>query len=119
LSPASDSSTTATKVEIRELDSGRVVGRGSSPHPPTQPPRSEQEPAAWWAAFVAAWRQAGEPAVAGISVAGQQHRMPRMATRQPARRHRRRVVNVLLIPCGAMAVPCMTFAKGLVRICGV
>ena len=56
-----DSSTTATKVEVRELDSGRVVGRGSAPHPPTQPPRSEQDPAAWWAAFESAWRQAGEP----------------------------------------------------------
>lgn len=70
-----DLSTTATKVELRELDAGRVVGRGSSPHPPTQPPRSEQDPAAWWAAFDAAWRAAGDPHVAAISVAGQQHGM--------------------------------------------
>jgi xylulokinase len=70
-----DSSTSATKVEVRELDSGRVIGRGSSPHPPTQPPRSEQEPAAWWAAFESAWEQAGAPHVDAISVAGQQHGM--------------------------------------------
>lgn len=70
-----DSSTTATKVEVRDLDSGKVVGRGSSPHPPTRPPRSEQDPAAWWAAFEAAWAEAGAPDVAAISVAGQQHGM--------------------------------------------
>src|SRR6185436_2232985 len=70
-----DSSTTATKVEVRDIDTGQVVGRGSSPHPPTRPPRSEQPPDAWWAAFEAAWREAGAPAVAAISVAGQQHGM--------------------------------------------
>lgn len=70
-----DSSTTATKVEVRELQSGRVVGRGSAPHPRTHPPRSEQDPAAWWAAFESAWQQAGAPDVAAISVAGQQHGM--------------------------------------------
>jgi xylulokinase len=70
-----DSSTTATKVEVRDLDSGQVVGRGAAPHPPTQPPRSEQDPAAWWTAFEAAWSQAGAPEVAAISVAGQQHGM--------------------------------------------
>jgi xylulokinase len=70
-----DSSTTATKVEVRDLDTGRVVVGGSSPHPPTQPPRSEQQPEAWWAAFEAAWGQAGDPDVAAISVAGQQHGM--------------------------------------------
>jgi xylulokinase len=70
-----DSSTTATKVEVRDLDSGRVIGRGSSPHPPTQPPRSEQAPAVWWSAFESAWRQVGAPPVAAISVAGQQHGM--------------------------------------------
>jgi len=70
-----DSSTSATKVEVRDLDTGEVVGRGSAPHPPTQPPRSEQDPAAWWAAFESAWSQAGAPDVAAISVAGQQHGM--------------------------------------------
>jgi xylulokinase len=70
-----DSSTTATKVEVRDLDTGHVVGDGSSPHPPTQPPRSEQQPDAWWAAFEAAWGQAGDPDVTAVSVAGQQHGM--------------------------------------------
>ena len=70
-----DSSTSATKVEVRDLDTGDVVGRGGAPHPPTQPPRSEQDPAAWWAAFESAWSQAGAPDVAAISVAGQQHGM--------------------------------------------
>jgi xylulokinase len=70
-----DSSTSATKVEVRDLDSGRVVGRGSAPHPSTQPPRSEQDPSAWWAAFESAWQQVGSPEVAAISVGGQQHGM--------------------------------------------
>jgi xylulokinase len=70
-----DSSTSATKVEVRDVDSGEVVGRGSAQHPPTRPPRSEQEPASWWAAFESAWQQAGAPAVTAISVAGQQHGM--------------------------------------------
>jgi xylulokinase len=70
-----DSSTSATKVEVRDLDTGAVVGRGAASHPPTQPPRSEQDPAAWWAAFESAWGQAGVPDVAAISVAGQQHGM--------------------------------------------
>ncbi len=78
-----DSSTQSTKVEMRALESGRVVGSGSSPHPATTPPRSEQDPGAWWAAFQraydAALAMAGEQSddveVVGISVAGQQHGM--------------------------------------------
>jgi xylulokinase len=77
-----DSSTSATKVEVRDLDSGEVIGRGSSPHPPTQPPRSEQDPAAWWAAFEAAWRQVDEPEVVAISVGGQQHGMVALDTQR-------------------------------------
>jgi xylulokinase len=70
-----DSSTSATKVEVRDLDSGEVVGQGASRHPPTQPPRSEQDPAAWWAAFESAWEESGSPSVDAISVGGQQHGM--------------------------------------------
>ena len=74
-----DSSTQSTKVEIREAGSGRVVARASAPHPPTTPPRSEQDPAAWWQAFESAWaealRIAGATRVDAISVAGQQHGM--------------------------------------------
>ena len=68
-----DSSTQSTKVEVRDLDTGAVVARGAAPHPATTPPRSEQDPAAWWRAFETAWAAAGAPDVAGISVAGQQH----------------------------------------------
>jgi xylulokinase len=70
-----DSSTQSTKVEVRDLESGRVVARSSAPHPSTTPPVSEQDPAAWWSAFEHAWAGAGGPAVAAISVAGQQHGM--------------------------------------------
>ncbi len=70
-----DSSTQSTKVEVRDLDNGDVVARASAPHPATTPPRSEQDPAAWWAAFEQAWAAVGAPDVAAISVAGQQHGM--------------------------------------------
>src|SRR3954453_11206404 len=70
-----DSSTQSTKVEIRDLETGDVVARGSAPHPPTTPPRSEQDPRAWWEAFEVAWAGAGSPECAAISVAGQQHGM--------------------------------------------
>jgi xylulokinase len=70
-----DSSTQSTKVEIRDADTGALVARGSAPHPPTTPPRSEQDPAAWWAAFETAWTQAGAPQAAAVAVAGQQHGM--------------------------------------------
>ncbi|MBI5088590.1 MAG: xylulose kinase, partial [Actinobacteria bacterium] len=70
-----DSSTQSTKVEVRRLDTGEVVARGSAPHPSTTPPRSEQDPAAWWHAFEQAWAAAGSPEVEAISVGGQQHGM--------------------------------------------
>ena len=74
-----DSSTQSTKVELRDVETGRVVGRGAAPHPATTPPRSEQDPLAWWVAFelafAAAVDEAGTVAVVGISVAGQQHGM--------------------------------------------
>jgi xylulokinase len=70
-----DSSTQSTKVEVRDLDSGDVVARGSAPHPTTTPPRSEQDPQAWWIAFETAWAAAGSPTIEAISVAGQQHGM--------------------------------------------
>ena len=70
-----DCSTQATKVEIRDVDSGEIIATGSVAHPQSTPPRSEQPPAAWWAAFEQAWAQAGSPSVAAISVAAQQHGM--------------------------------------------
>lgn len=70
-----DSSTQSTKVEVRDLDTGAVIARAASPHPPTTPPRSEQHPQSWWTAFEAAWASAGSPQVEAISIAGQQHGM--------------------------------------------
>lgn len=77
-----DVSTQATKVELRDQDSGSVVGSGRSPHPDTTPPRSEQDPAAWWQALVLAMGEALADAashgahaadVVALAVAGQQH----------------------------------------------
>lgn len=71
-----DSSTSACKVEVRDLDTGALVASGRAPHPTTTPPRSQQHPADWWSAFEAA---AGTAGVAGanrpdaIAVGGQQH----------------------------------------------
>src|SRR4051794_15667184 len=66
-----DSSTQSTKVEVRDADTGALVGDGRAPHPPTSPPRSEQAPEAWWDALTRA--RAGLPAPDAIAVAGQQH----------------------------------------------
>ncbi len=71
-----DSSTQSTKVEARNAETGEVMGTGSAPHPPAQPPVSEQDPEAWWDALVAAVSQLPDDVrkdVAAISVAGQQH----------------------------------------------
>ncbi len=71
-----DSSTSACKVEVRDADTGQLVGTGRAPHPATTPPRSEQHPEEWWAAFEAACAQAGvlgRNRPAAIAVAGQQH----------------------------------------------
>lgn len=71
-----DSSTSACKVEVRDVDTGTVIASGRAPHPPTTPPRSEQRPADWWAAFEAACEQAGVYGPGrpdAIAVAGQQH----------------------------------------------
>jgi xylulokinase len=70
-----DSSTQSTKVEVRDAETGAVVGRASAPHPPTTPPRSEQDPQTWWEAFESAWASVGNSTVEAISVAGQQHGM--------------------------------------------
>jgi xylulokinase len=69
-----DSSTQSTKVELRDSETGALVASGRAPHPVTQPPRSEQWPADWWAAYEAARAEAGHhDAVAAIAVAAQQH----------------------------------------------
>ena len=74
-----DSSTQSCTVELRDADSGALLSRGSSPHPPTHPPVSEQNPADWWTAFQGALRAALDAAglqprdVDAISVAAQCH----------------------------------------------
>lgn len=68
-----DSSTSSGKVEVRDADTGELVASGRAPHPATTPPRSEQDPAAWWTAFEAAWAQTGVERPAAIAVGGQQH----------------------------------------------
>ncbi|MGH3640581.1 MAG: xylulokinase [Mycobacterium sp.] len=73
-----DSSTQSCKVEIRDPNTGRLLGTGSAPHPPAFPPSSEQHPADWVTAFVSAARQAisrcaEPPDVRAISVAAQCH----------------------------------------------
>jgi xylulokinase len=69
-----DSSTQSTKVDLRDAETGTLVGSGRAPHPPTSPPISEQDPQAWWDALVAARTQAGhETDVVTTSVAAQQH----------------------------------------------
>jgi xylulokinase len=70
-----DSSTQSTKVELRDVETGELVGQASAPHPTTVPPRSEQDPDSWWAAFQDCWQQLGEPRLGAIAVAGQQHGM--------------------------------------------
>jgi xylulokinase len=69
-----DSSTQSTKVEVRDADSGELVAHGRAPHPATTPPRSEQDPRAWWDALGVAFQVADAAAgVAAVAVAGQQH----------------------------------------------
>ncbi len=73
-----DCSTQSSTVEIYD-DTGRAVGIGRTPHPVTTPPVSEQDPQAWWAAFVIAFGQACAAAgiagreVRAISVGAQCH----------------------------------------------
>jgi xylulokinase len=74
-----DSSTSATKVELRDADEGTLLGSGRAPHPATQPPRSEQDPASWLAALrsasAAALAGAGVDSVTCVGVGAQQHGM--------------------------------------------
>ncbi len=71
-----DSSTSACKVQVRDAETGSVVASGRAAHPPTTPPRSEQHPGDWEAAFHAACAQARVPTTHrpdAIAVAAQQH----------------------------------------------
>ena len=69
-----DSSTSACKVEVRDAGSGALIASGRAAHPATYPPRSEQDPGSWEAAFTAACEQAGVAGGVGVdalAVAGQ------------------------------------------------
>ncbi|QGN57734.1 xylulokinase [Nostocoides sp. HKS02] len=67
-----DSSTQSCKVVVRDAASGRLVRRGSAPHPAG----TEVDPASWWEALTEAVDAAGGLGdVSAISVAGQQHGM--------------------------------------------
>lgn len=81
-----DSSTQSVKVEVRDLETGEVVGVGRGAHCSTSPPKSEQDPQSWWAALVEATQAAfsgsngGAPTarrneVVAMAVGGQQHGM--------------------------------------------
>ncbi|MGH9080192.1 MAG: xylulokinase [Acidimicrobiales bacterium] len=75
-----DSSTQSTKVELRDLVTGKVIGAGQAAHPMAGPPRSEQAPDAWRAALATAMAAALGSAgpgrasdVVAVAVAAQQH----------------------------------------------
>jgi len=69
-----DSSTQSTKIEVRDADSGRLIGSGWAPHPATSPPCSEQDPETWRVALVMARAEVGHvKGFSGMSVAAQQH----------------------------------------------
>src|ERR1700730_1017039 len=74
-----DSSTQSCTVELRDAHDGTLVATATSPHPPTTPPVSEQNPEAWWSALRLALADALErsPAAASdvvaVSVDGQGH----------------------------------------------
>jgi xylulokinase len=66
-----DSSTQATKVVVREAESGALVRQARAPHPPG----TEVEPSAWERALELACRDGMLDGVAAIAVGAQQHGM--------------------------------------------
>jgi len=76
-----DSSTQSCKVEIREIDTGRLVASGAEAHPPTFPPKSEQDPNMWWECLVKAFHKAvnssklDKKLIVAIAVTAQCHGM--------------------------------------------
>jgi xylulokinase len=67
------SSIDATTVQVRDADDGYIVGSGRIPHPAAKSSQSEQQPADWWEALVAARREAGASAVGAVAVVAQSH----------------------------------------------
>lgn len=69
-----DCSTQATKVVVIDVDSGRLVATGSSPHElDHHGGNSESDPEGWWSALALALAQTGRASeISAISVAAQQ-----------------------------------------------
>lgn len=64
-----DVSTQSSTVELRDADTGVLLGTGRSAHPRTFPPVSEQDPGAWWTAVKAALAAAlADAAVEGTDI---------------------------------------------------
>ena len=73
-----DSSTSACKIQVHDIETGEIVATGRAPHPATHPPKSEQHPQAWKDAFETACVKAGIGSTytpVALSVAAQQHGM--------------------------------------------
>jgi xylulokinase len=70
-----DSSTQATKLELRDATTGHLEASARGPHPAVHPPRSEQDPGAWWSALGGAGAELGRPRIAALAIGGQQHGM--------------------------------------------
>jgi xylulokinase len=66
-----DSSTQATKVVVRDADTGALVREGRAPHPDG----TEIDPAAWWQALETATAGGLLDDVAAVAVGAQQHGM--------------------------------------------
>jgi xylulokinase len=64
-----DSSTQATKVVVRDAETGALLREGRAGHPAA----TEVDPGAWWAAFDRATEGGLLDGVAAIAVGGQQH----------------------------------------------
>jgi xylulokinase len=73
-----DSSTSACKIQVHDIETGEIVATGRAPHPVTHPPKSEQHPRSWKDAFETACAKAGVGTTytpLALSVAAQQHGM--------------------------------------------
>jgi sugar (pentulose or hexulose) kinase len=66
-----DSSTQATKVVVRDADTGTLVGEGRAPHPDG----TEVDPGRWWQALESATEGGLLDGVAAVAVGAQQHGM--------------------------------------------
>jgi xylulokinase len=68
-----DCAATATTVELRDADDGRVFASGRAAYPAVEGPATEQDPHVWWQGLVEARQQAGGAlGVAAVAVAAPQ-----------------------------------------------